>query len=86
MLTQTPILTLTTVLPAVLLGVLAAAVSLRSPRSELAFYLGLGVSVLGAVIAVLWFWHSTADLHSLYTVAVLSPVLTGTFALSRAVR
>ncbi|MEM9414793.1 MAG: hypothetical protein AAGA29_04855 [Planctomycetota bacterium] len=84
--TPIPMLTVITVLPAILLGGAAVAVSIRSPRSELAFFLGLGVSVLGTVIAVLWFWTSGRDLFSAYTVAALSPVLTGTFALSRAVR
>ncbi|MFI4859286.1 MAG: hypothetical protein ACIAXF_01255 [Phycisphaerales bacterium JB063] len=81
-----PMLTLTSVVPAILLGGAAVAASLRAPRSELAFFLGLGVSVLGAVVAVLWFWHSGKHLYSAYTLAALSPVLTGTFALSRAVR
>lgn len=81
-----PMLTLMTVLPAILLGGAAVAVSLRAPRSELAFFLGIGVSVLGVVIAVLWFWHSGRYLYSPYTLAALSPVLTGTFALARSVR
>jgi len=83
---QIPMLTLMTVIPAILLGGAAVASSLRSPRSELSFYLGLGVSVLGTVIAILWFWFSGRDLFSAYTIAALSPVLTGTFALSRSVR
>jgi len=83
---QIPMLTLVTVLPAVLLGGAAVASSLRAPRSELSFYLGLGVSVLGTVIAILWFWQSGRSLFSPYTIAALSPVLTGTFALARSVR
>jgi lipopolysaccharide export LptBFGC system permease protein LptF len=83
---QIPMLTMLTVVPAILLGAAAVAVSLRAPRSELAYYLGVGVSVLGVVIAVTWFWHSGRDLYSAYTLAALSPVLTGTFALSRAVK
>lgn len=86
MLLQTPMLTMLTVIPAILLGGAAVAVSLRAPRSELAFFLGIGVSVLGVVIAVLWFWHSGRLLYSAYTVAALSPVITGTFALARSVR
>ena len=86
MLLQIPMLTLVSVLPAILLGGAAVAASLRSPRSELAFFLGLGVSVLGVVLAVLWFWNSGVNLFSAYTVAALSPVLTGTFALARSVR
>ena len=84
--TDIPMLTLITVIPAILLGGAAVGASLRSPRSELAYFLGLGVSVLGVVVAVLWFWHSGPYLFSAYTFAALSPVLTGTFALSRAVR
>ncbi|MEM1354221.1 MAG: hypothetical protein AAGC44_09930 [Planctomycetota bacterium] len=80
------ILTLISVVPACLLGVAAVASSVRSPRSELSFYLGLGVSLLGAVLAIFWFWYSGAYLFSPYSVAVLSPVVTGTFALGRALR
>ncbi|XAM01681.1 hypothetical protein OT109_09830 [Phycisphaeraceae bacterium D3-23] len=84
--TEIPMLTLTTVVPAILLGGAAVAASLRAPRSELAFFLGLGVSVLGVVVAVLWFWHSGKNLYSAYTIAAISPVITGTFALARSVR
>lgn len=84
--TQIPMLTMITVVPAILLGAAAVAVSLRAPRSELAYYLGIGVSLLGVVIAVTWFWHSGRNLYSAYTLAALSPVITGTFALSRSVR
>lgn len=84
--TQIPMLTMVTVVPAILLGAAAVAASLRAPRSELAYYLGLGVSVLGVVIALTWFWQSGRNLYTGYTVAALSPVITGTFALARSVR
>jgi hypothetical protein len=79
-------LTLISVIPACLLGAAAVAASVREPTSELSFYLGLGVSLLGTVLAIFWFWFGEAYLFSPYTVAVLSPVVTGTFALGRAVR
>ena len=41
--------------------------------------------LLGAFLACFWFWHGGADLYSIYSVAALSPVITGTFALQRAV-
>jgi len=81
-----PMLTLMTILPACLLGAAAVGASLKAPRSELAFFLGLGVAMLGAFLACFWFWHGGAELYTIYSVAALSPVITGTFALQRAVR
>lgn len=80
-----PMLTMLTVIPACLLGAAAVGASMKSPRSELAYYLGLGVSLLGAFIACFWFWNGGSNVYSVYTVAALSPVVTGTFALGRAV-
>ena len=80
-----PMLTLMTILPACLLGAAAVGASLKSPKSELAFFLGLGVALLGAFLACFWFWHGGAELYTVYSVAALSPVITGTFALQRAV-
>lgn len=68
-----------------MLGVAAVGVSLRAPRSELAYVLGLGVSLLGALLACFWFWYGGASIYSVYSVPALSPVVTGTFALGRAV-
>ena len=59
--------------------------SLKAPRSELAYYLGLGVSLLGAFLACFWFWYGGEHNYTVYSVAALSPVITGTFALQRAV-
>ena len=80
-----PMLTLMSIIPACLLGAAAVGVSLRAPKSELAYFLGLGVSLLGTFLACLWFWYGGADVFSIYSVAALSPVITGTFALGRAV-
>jgi hypothetical protein len=82
---QLPMLTLMTILPACLLGAAAVGASLKAPKSELAYFLGLGVALLGAFLACFWFWYGGADLYSIYSVAALSPVITGTFALQRAV-
>lgn len=79
-------LTIISVIPACLLGAAAVAASVRSPRSELSFYLGMGVSLLGTVLAIFWFWYAGQYLFSFYSIAVLSPVITGTFTLARAVR
>lgn len=79
-------LTMISVIPACLLGAAAVAASVRSPRSELSFYLGLGCSLLGTVLAIFWFWFGGQYLFTFYTIAILSPVITGTFALSRSVR
>ena len=78
-------LTLMSILPACLLGAAAVGASLKSPRSELAYYLGLGVSLLGVFLACFWFWHGGAAVYSVYSIAAFSPVVTGTFALQRAV-
>jgi len=80
-----PMLTLMTILPACLLGAAAVAASIKAPRSELSYFLGLGVSLLGAFLACFWFWHGGIHLYSIYSLAALSPVITGTFALQRAV-
>lgn len=77
-------LTLMTILPACLLGAAAVGASLKAPRSELAYFLGLGVALLGTFLACFWFWNGGIDVYSIYSVAALSPVLTGTFALQRA--
>ncbi len=82
---QLPMLTLVSILPACLLGAAAVGASIKSPRSELAYYLGLGVSLLGAFLACFWFWYGGVHVYSVYSIAALSPVITGTFALSRAV-
>lgn len=79
-------LTMISVIPACLLGAAAVAASVREPTSELSFYLGLGVSLLGTVLAIFWFWYGGQYLFTVYSIAVLSPVITGTFALGRAVR
>ena len=81
-----PMLTLMSIIPACLLGAAAVGASLKSPRSELAYLLGIGVSLLGAFLACFWFWNGGVHVFSIYSVAVLSPVITGTFALGRAVR
>jgi len=78
-------LTLVSIIPACLLGAAAVGASLRDARSELAFFLGLGVSLLGAFIACFWFWNGGVNVYSPYSIAALSPVITGTFALGRAV-
>jgi len=80
-----PMLTLMTIVPACLLGAAAVGASLKAPKSELAYFLGLGVSLLGAFIACFWFWHGDQYVYTIYSVAALSPVITGTFALQRAV-
>lgn len=85
MTTHLPMLTLMSILPACLLGAAAVGASIKSPRSELAYYLGLGVTLLGAFLACFWLWHGGAHVYSIYSVAALSPVITGTFALGRAV-
>lgn len=82
---QLPMLTLMTILPACLLGAAAVGASVKAPKSELAYFLGLGVSLLGAFIACFWFWHGGADVYTIYSVAAMSPVITGVFALQRAV-
>lgn len=82
---QLPMLTLMTILPACLLGAAAVGASLKAPKSELSYFLGFGVSLLGAFLACFWFWHGGADVYTIYSVAALSPVITGTFALQRAV-
>ena len=86
MATQLPMLTLMSILPACLLGAAAVASSLKNRQSELSFYLGLGVSLLGAFLACFWFWQGGVYVYTVYSVAALSPVVTGTFALGRAVR
>ncbi|MFN3167476.1 MAG: hypothetical protein ACE37H_10480 [Phycisphaeraceae bacterium] len=83
---QLPMLTLMSIIPACLLGAAAVGASLKNPYSELSFYLGLGVSLLGAFLACFWFWQGGEHVYSVYSVAALSPVITGTFALGRAVR
>ena len=83
---QLPMLTLMSILPACLLGAAAVCASLKNPRSELSFYLGIGVSLLGAFLACFWFWQGGAYVYTVYSVAALSPVITGTFTLGRAVR
>ena len=80
-----PMLTLMSIIPACLLGAAAVGASLKAPHSELAFFLGLGVSLLGAFLACFWLWHGGPAVYSVYSVAALSPVITGTFALGRAV-
>lgn len=82
---QLPMLTLMSILPACLLGAAAVGASIKSPRSELSFCLGLGVSVLGCLLACFWFWQGGADVYSVYSIAALSPVITGSYALGRAV-
>lgn len=81
-----PMLTLMSILPACLLGGAAVAASIRAPRSELAYFLGLGTALLGAFLACFWFWYGGVHLFSIYSVAAMTPVITGTFALGRAVR
>lgn len=85
MLQQLPMLTLMSILPACLLGAAAVGASLKAPRSELAYFLGLGTALLGAFLACFWFWHGGVNVFSIYSVAALSPVITGSFALGRAV-
>lgn len=80
-----PMLTLMSIIPACLLGAAAVGASLKSPQSELAYFLGLGVSLLGVFLACFWFWHGGAALYSVYSIAALSPVITGVYALGRAV-
>lgn len=82
---QLPMLTMMTILPACLLGAAAVGASLKAPKSELAYFLGLGVALLGAFLACFWFWHGNEHVYTIYSVAALSPVITGTFALQRAV-
>ena len=81
-----PMLTMMSILPACLLGAAAVGASLKAPQSELAYFLGIGVSLLGAFLACFWFWYGEAHVNSIYSIAALSPVITGTFALQRAVR
>ena len=81
-----PMLTLMTILPACLLGAAAVGASLKAPQSELAYFLGLGVSLLGVFLACFWFWYGGLHVYSIYSIAALSPVITGVFALQRAVR
>lgn len=83
--THLPMLTIMTIIPACLLGAAAVGASIKSPRSELAYFLGLGVALLGAFLACFWFWYGGIHVYSIYSVAALSPVVTGTFALTRAV-
>lgn len=85
MIVNLPMLTLMSIIPACLLGAAAVGASLKAPQSELAYLLGLGVSVLGVFLACFWFWHGGIHVYSIYSVAALSPVITGTFALGRAV-
>ena len=85
MISQLPMLTIMSIIPACLLGAAAVGASLKAPRSEFAFFLGLGVALLGAFLACFWFWHGGAELYTVYSVAAMSPVITGTFALQRAV-
>jgi len=82
---QLPMLTLMSIIPACLLGAAAVGATLRAPQSETAYLLGLGVSLLGAFLACFWFWRGGVDVFSIYSIAALSPVITGTFALARAV-
>lgn len=85
MTTHLPMLTLMSIIPACLLGAAAVGASLKSPHSELSYFLGMGVALLGAFLACFWFWNGGVAVYSVYSIAALSPVITGTFALGRAV-
>jgi hypothetical protein len=85
MIANLPMLTLMTILPACLLGAAAVGASLKAPKSELAYFLGVGVALLGTFLACFWFWQGGPYVYTVYSIAALSPVITGTFALQRAV-